>query len=116
MKLSSRFVFGAALGSLLAGINPALAQSSAFTYRGRLAEAGSPASGTYDLRFAIYDAVSGGAQQGATLTNDLAGAFSVEGTTNLLDWLFLGPATPRYEFTDTNAPAIQQRYYRLRWP
>lgn len=50
------------------------------------------------------------------LSNATTGAFSVEVTTNLLDWLFLGPATPRYEFTDTNAPAIPQRFYRLRWP
>jgi hypothetical protein len=50
------------------------------------------------------------------LTNSLAGAFSVEFTTNLVDWYFLGPATPRYLFTDTNAPALPQRYYRLRWP
>ncbi len=49
------------------------------------------------------------------LTNSLSGAFSVESTTNLVDWFLLGPATPRYEFTDTNAPA-GQRYYRLRWP
>jgi hypothetical protein len=50
------------------------------------------------------------------LTNSIAGAFSVECSTNLVDWLFLGPATPRYEFTDTNAPAMPQRFYRLRWP
>ena len=49
-------------------------------------------------------------------TNSLAGAFSVEFTTNLTDWHFLGPATPRYLFTDTNAPAEPQRYYRLLWP
>jgi hypothetical protein len=35
---------------------------------------------------------------------------------NLVDWDYLGPATPRYEFTDTNAPAVPQRFYRLRWP
>jgi hypothetical protein len=58
----------------------------------------------------------GGTNVTFALTNSLAGAFSVEYTTNLLDWLFLGPATPRYEFTDTNAPAEPQRYYRLRWP
>ena len=50
------------------------------------------------------------------LSNSTAGAFSVEYTTNLLDWLFLGPATPRYLFTDTNAPALPHRYYRLHWP
>ena len=58
----------------------------------------------------------GGTNVTFALTNDLSGAFSVEYTTNLLDWLFLGPATPRYEFTDTNAPAEPQRSYRLRWP
>lgn len=50
------------------------------------------------------------------LTNSTAGAYSVLMSTNLNDWQYLGPATPRYEFTDTNAPALPQRYYRLRWP
>ena len=50
------------------------------------------------------------------LTNSLAGAFTVEYSTNLVDWHLLGPATPRYLFTDTNAPALPQRYYCLRWP
>jgi hypothetical protein len=58
----------------------------------------------------------GGTNVTFALTNDLTGAFSVEATTNLADWLLLGPAVPRYEFTDTNAPALPQRYYRLRWP
>ena len=58
----------------------------------------------------------GGTNVTFALTNSLAGAFSVEFTTNLVDWYFLGPATPRYLFTDTNAPAVPQRYYRLRWP
>jgi hypothetical protein len=58
----------------------------------------------------------GGTNVTFSLTNSTAGAFSVEYTTNFADWLFLGPATPRYEFTDTNAPAVPQRYYRLRWP
>jgi hypothetical protein len=60
--------------------------------------------------------VLGGTNVTFALTNSLAGAFSVEYTTNLVDWYFLDPATPRYLFTDTNAPAIPQRYYRLRWP
>ena len=58
----------------------------------------------------------GGTNVTFALTNDLAGAFSMEFTTNFLDWYFLGPATPRYLFTDTNAPAVPQRFYRLRWP
>jgi hypothetical protein len=58
----------------------------------------------------------GGANVSFALANSLEGIFSVEYTTNFMDWLFLGPATPRYEFIDTNAPAIPQRHYRLRWP
>jgi hypothetical protein len=58
----------------------------------------------------------GGTNVTFALSNSTAGAFSVEYTTNLADWFFLGPATPRYLFTDTNAPAIPQRFYRLRWP
>ncbi len=50
------------------------------------------------------------------LNNSVSGAYSVEFTTNLVDWVPLGPATPRYQFTDTNAPVLPQRYYRLRFP
>jgi hypothetical protein len=46
-----------------------LAQGTAFTYQGRLNDGGSPAQGVYDLQFAIYDALSGGAQVGISLTN-----------------------------------------------
>lgn len=58
----------------------------------------------------------GGTNVSFTLTNSLAGVYTVEYSTNLTDWLPLGPATPRHEFTDTNAPAVSQRYYRLRYP
>ena len=50
------------------------------------------------------------------LTNSFAGAFDVEYMTNFADWFSLGPAPPRYVFTDTNAPTTPERYYRLRWP
>src|ERR1035441_5954660 len=69
MKLSSLFVFGAALGSLLAGINPAFAQGTAFTYQGRLTDKGNPANGSYDISFAAYDAVTDGNLIGAIVTN-----------------------------------------------
>jgi hypothetical protein len=36
------------------------AQGTSFTYQGRLSDGGTPATGTYDLRFAIYDAVTAG--------------------------------------------------------
>jgi hypothetical protein len=49
------------------------------------------------------------------VTNFTANSFSVEYSINLTNWYLLGPATPRYGFTDTNTPG-PQRYYRLRWP
>ena len=39
--------------------------STAFTYQGFLRDNGQPANGTYDLRFALYDALSGGNQIGS---------------------------------------------------
>jgi hypothetical protein len=51
----------------------ALAQTplgTSFTYQGRLAESGSPANGTYDFRFILYNAPSGGSQVGPTVTRD----------------------------------------------
>jgi hypothetical protein len=36
------------------------AQSTAFTYQGKLNDNGTPASGIYDLRFTIYDAITNG--------------------------------------------------------
>jgi hypothetical protein len=47
----------------------ASAQGTAFTYQGRLNDGASAAGGSYDLRFAIYDSLSGGTQQGNSLTN-----------------------------------------------
>jgi hypothetical protein len=58
------------------------ALGSAFTYQGRLTDSGSPANGTYDLRFILFDAETGGAQVGSTQTKDdvtvTNGLFSVE--------------------------------------
>ena len=62
-----------ALLTLLATLNPqlstVLAQGTAFTYQGRLNDGAGPATGSYDLTFALYDAVSGPNQVGSTLTN-----------------------------------------------
>lgn len=41
---------------------------SAFTYQGRLADAGNPANGAYDLRFTLFDAAAGGAPVGTPVT------------------------------------------------
>ncbi len=47
----------------------AQAQSSAFTYQGRLNLSGAPATGLFDLHFSLFDAPTAGAQIGLTLTN-----------------------------------------------
>ena len=39
------------------------AQTTGFTYQGKLGDAGAPANGSYDLRFTMWDAASGGNQQ-----------------------------------------------------
>ena len=65
-------VIGIALFSLAAPLvwhTQAFAQGTAFTYQGRLNDNGGMANGSYDLRFAIYDAATNGVQQGNTLTN-----------------------------------------------
>jgi hypothetical protein len=60
----------------------ALAQTSVFTYQGRLTDGGTPANGNYDLQFALWDSNSGGTQIGATQTVPTvavsAGIFSVQ--------------------------------------
>lgn len=43
------------------------AQTTAFTYQGKLTDAGNPANGNYDLQFKLFDTLAGGTQQGATL-------------------------------------------------
>lgn len=50
------------------------------------------------------------------LSNSVEGAYTILYSSNLVNWLPLGPATPRYNFTDTNAPAASNRYYRLSYP
>src|SRR2546427_2569625 len=44
----------------------ASAQTTAFTYQGRLTDGGTPANGNYDLQFALWDSSSGGSQIGST--------------------------------------------------
>jgi hypothetical protein len=45
------------------------AQGTAFNYQGQLNAAGAPATGSYDLRFALYDAVTNGNRATVWLTN-----------------------------------------------
>ena len=57
------------------------AQTSIFTYQGRLSDGANPAAGTYPMQFSLYDAATGGTQIGTTLTitniSVSAGLFSV---------------------------------------
>jgi hypothetical protein len=50
-------------------LNTTFAQGTAFTYQGRLNDGALPASGSYDLRFALFDNNVGNNQQGPMLTN-----------------------------------------------
>lgn len=62
----------------------AQAQSSTFTYQGRLTDGGTPANGTYDLEFKLYDALTDGTLQGSpntvtkTSVNVTNGVFTVQ--------------------------------------
>lgn len=57
------------------------AQTSAFTYQGKLADSGSPANGQYDFVFKLFSLSAGGAQIGADAVHDdvqvTAGIFTV---------------------------------------
>jgi len=61
------------LSTLNHPLSTALAQGTAFTYQGRLNSGTNPANGSFDLRFAVYDAATAGTQQGLLLTNTATG-------------------------------------------
>ena len=80
MKVGSSVCLLAVLG-LAGGAGTAVAQTTAFSYQGRLADAGAPANGVYDLEFALYDAPAGGTLLGTVAKDDVAvagGLFGVE--------------------------------------
>jgi hypothetical protein len=54
---------------LLGAASKLSAQGTAFNYQGRLSDAGAAANGKYDLRFAVFNAVTNGTQAGISLTN-----------------------------------------------
>jgi hypothetical protein len=61
-KLKRATLLGLAL--FVTGIvHQTFAQSSVFTYQGRLQDGGVAANGSYDFRFTLWDAASGGTQQ-----------------------------------------------------
>ena len=62
-------VLAAALGSLFISIQPGFAQGTSFTYEGQLKSGGSPANGSYDLAFSLFNTPSGGAASAGPITN-----------------------------------------------
>jgi hypothetical protein len=71
----------AAAGCAMAQGASGQAVTTGFTYQGELQNGLAPADGAYDLRFRLYDALSGGSQLGSTLCVDnvqvAGGKFSV---------------------------------------
>jgi hypothetical protein len=59
----------AALATFNLQLATTYAQGTAFVYQGRLISGGTPATGIYDLTFALFDTDSAGNQVGGTLTN-----------------------------------------------
>ncbi len=76
-----RFI-ASAVAIALASLASAQALTTAFTFQGELDNAGSPVTGTYDLRFTLFDTLSGGAQRASTLCSDnvaiAGGRFTVQ--------------------------------------
>ena len=63
----TKLLLAISLLGLLSGVYHAAAIGTAFTYQGRLADNGSPASGNYDLRFSVWDSAVGGLQVGGSV-------------------------------------------------
>ena len=42
-------------------------QTTSFTYQGKLTDGGTPANGSYDLQFALWDSAAGGGQIGSAV-------------------------------------------------
>ena len=66
---------------LLSGLVTVQAQTTQFTYQGRLTDSSLPANGAYDFQFALFNAVSAGTQVGSTVSltniNVSSGNFTV---------------------------------------
>jgi hypothetical protein len=83
---------------LIAAITPssAFAQTSTFTFQGKLSESGIAANGNYQMKFSLFDQASNGNQIGSTVSNPSVNVFNGIFTVNL-DFgptAFSGP--PRY--------------------
>lgn len=73
----------------------AMAQTTEFTYQGRLLDSSLPATGSYDFEFKLFDSLVSGTQLGSTVTKTgvsvTSGIFTVR-----LDFGAQFPGSPRY--------------------
>jgi hypothetical protein len=94
VSLRRTLVLGLVTLGLAALASPALAQpvTTAFTYQGQLRSAGQPVTGTFDVRFLLFDAAAVGVQQGTTLCVDNVAVNAAGGFAAQLDFgaQFLG--------------------------
>ena len=114
-----KFAYASALAlstllCLLLGASAAQAQTTSFTYQGRLTDGSTPASGVYDMKFRLVDAGSNPQgspdtvtldNPGVTVTNGVFtvqldfGANAFDGSTRLLE------ISVRPHSADPNTPA-----------
>ena len=95
MKTKHLFLALLGLSALSSPLSTAFAQGTAFTYQGRLNSGVNPATGVYDLRFAVVNDDNGGVPLGGWLTNSATlvsnGLFTVT-----LDFGNQFPGSPRW--------------------
>jgi hypothetical protein len=72
MELAKKFLTAAAIMATWLAASQLRAQGTAFTYNGKLNDGANPANGSYDLRFALFTAVTNGNAAGS-LTNTATG-------------------------------------------
>src|SRR5262245_15374988 len=98
---------------LLVSINAAAAQTTAFIYQGQLTDGANLANGNYDFEFRLFDALSGGTQQGATVqllsVSVSNGSFAVQ-----LD--FGNQFTGANRFLDISVKAASERTFTVLSP
>ncbi len=69
-RIVSYAAVAACVVAMTAGVMAQTPSATAFSYQGRLTDAGQPGNGVYDLQFALFDSASGGAVVGAPVVVD----------------------------------------------
>ena len=85
MKMMRLRFLAVAVGNLFLLVNGVFAQGTAFTYQGWLNNGGSPANGSYDLMFTVFNTNSSGTPNAGPITN-MAVAVSTGLFTTTLDF------------------------------